>query len=189
MLRAATEAIQLADAKKLCPTAKQGRRDAAILALLLHAGLRVSEVCSLKKKDMVIGKRSGQVIVRSGKGGRYREVPLNRDAREAVKIWLSVRSDSADDTLFVGRRGVGLKARGVQRMVERLAIAARLDPEQVTPHTLRHTMGKNLIDAGVSLDRVAMLMGHSNLNTTAIYTTPSQADLAMAVERIAWEDE
>ena len=101
---------------------------------------------------------------------------------------MSVRPDNADDALFAGRRGVPLKSRGVQRMVERLAIAARLDPEQVTPHTLRHTFGKNLVDAGVSLDRVAMLMGHSNLNTTAIYTTPSQTDLAAAVERIAWED-
>jgi len=59
----------------------------------------------------------------------------------------------------------------------------------VTPHTLRHSFGKNLVDTGVSLDRMAALPGHESLDTTAIYTTPSQADLAAAVEGVAWGDE
>ena len=187
LLRAATAAIQLADTKKLAPSASQGRRNAAILALLLHAGLRVSEVCALTTKDVQVEERKGLVIVRAGKGGKYREVPLNKDAREALRAWLNVHPGDTE-ILFPGRRGAPLRPRGVQRMVDLLAVTARLDPEQVTPHTLRHTFGKNLVDAGVPLDRVAMLMGHSNLNTTAIYTTPSQRDLANAVERVAWQD-
>ncbi len=51
----------------------------------------------------------------------------------------------------------------------------------MTPHQLRHTFAKNLVNAGVTLEKVAMLLGHSNLNTTRIYITPSQADLAAAV--------
>ena len=73
------------------------------------------------------------------------------------------------------------------------AIAGRpleigLEPDEVTPHKLWHTIGKSLVDAGVSLDRVAMLMGHQDLATTAIYTTPSRADLVAAVEKIAWKE-
>ncbi len=74
-------------------------------------------------------------------------------------------------------------------MLDKLAHSASgLDPEEVTPHKLRHTFGKSLVDAGVSLDRVAMLMGHQDLATTAIYTTPSREDLTAAVEKIAWQD-
>lgn len=92
-------------------------------------------------------------------------------------------------TLFLGRRQEPLQPRGVQRAIERLALAAHLDTEIVTPHTLRHTFGKNLVDAGVSLDRVAMLLGHESLDTTAVYTTPSKADLTAAVEQVAWMEE
>ena len=54
----------------------------------------------------------------------------------------------------------------------------------LAPHTLRHTFAKNLVDAGVSLEKVAALLGHSNLNTTRIYVTPSQQDLARAVDAL-----
>ena len=56
----------------------------------------------------------------------------------------------------------------------------------ITPHMFRHTFGKNLVDAGESLDRVAALAGHSSLNTTARYTKPTQADLEQAVSRLEW---
>ncbi len=59
--------------------------------------------------------------------------------------------------------------------------------EACSPHTLRHTFAKNLVDADVSLDRVAALLGHENLNTTRIYTTPSVYDLTEAVERLEGE--
>jgi site-specific recombinase XerD len=82
-----------------------------------------------------------------------------------------------------------LLARDIQRMLDKLAHSASgLEPEEVTPHKLRHTFGKSLVDAGVSLDRVAVLMGHQDLATTAIYTTPSRADLAAAVEKIACQE-
>ena len=57
--------------------------------------------------------------------------------------------------------------------------------EEVTPHTLRHTFGKNLVDAGVPLDRVAQLLGHESVDTTRIYTTPSEQDLQREVEKVA----
>lgn len=187
LLNAATAAIQVAEARGLSASAATAKRNAAILSLLLNAGLRVSELCALRLDDVTINDRSGLVVVRSGKGGKYREVPLNKDVRQKLRDWLAVRQ-SDGEYLFFGRRGDVLKPRGVQRVISDLAAAARLDIGTVTPHALRHTFGKNLVDAGTPLDRVAMLMGHSNLNTTAIYTRPSGADLAAAVDRIAWAD-
>lgn len=76
-----------------------------------------------------------------------------------------------------------LRPPGIYYLVKKYAYEARI--EKITPHTLRHTFGKNLVDAGVPLDRIATLLGHSSLNTTRIYTVPSQADLQDAVETIA----
>jgi len=112
-----------------------------------------------------------------------RKVPLNADVRKALKAWLEVRPEVDHDFLFVGQKKGPLGVQGIQRMVRKYARLAGL--EGVTPHALRHTFGKNLVDAGVSLDRVARLMGHSSLDITAIYTRPGPEDLENAVERIA----
>lgn len=87
------------------------------------------------------------------------------------------------DHLFVGQKGRPLRPAGIYYLVKKYGYEVRI--EGISPHTLRHTFGKNLVDAGVPLDRVATLLGHSSLNTTRIYTVPSQADLQDAVESIA----
>jgi len=194
LLRAAAEIEQLAEAKGLTASAELACRDQAIIALMLHAGLRVSEVCALQPRDVTMSARSGWVVVRFGKGRKYREVPLNVDARKAVKCWLEIqpeflkKGEATDKWLFVGQRGEPLQPRAVQRVLEKLAHVAHLEAKTVTPHTLRHTFGKNLVDTGTPLNQVAMLLGHDNLNTTAIYTTPSATDLSQAVDKIAWAD-
>ncbi len=76
-----------------------------------------------------------------------------------------------------------MTARAVQRVLHRYGRAAHID--NLTPHVLRHSFGKALIDAQVSIEKVAALLGHSNLNTTRIYITPSNQDLEKAVETIA----
>lgn len=188
LIREADATIRLAKAKALSPSANLATRNAAILSLLLH-GLRVSEVCALRSEDVTIRERSGKVVVHAGKGNKYREVPINVDARQAVSAWLKVRPEDNGVYLFSGRRDQQLQPRAVQRFLDRLARRAGLDPQRVTPHACRHTFGKNLVDAGESLDRVTILMGHNDLSTTALYTTPSRADLASAVEKIAWQDD
>jgi integrase/recombinase XerC len=187
LLREVDADIRLAKAKKLTPSAELATRNAAIFSLLLH-GLRVSEVCALHLEDVTIKDKSGKVIVHAGKGNKYREVPINVDARQTVSEWLQVRPKDSGSYLFTGRRDQKIQPRAVQRFLDKLARRAGLDPAKVTPHACRHTFGKNLVDVGESLDRVAMLMGHKDLSTTAIYTTPSQSDLAAAVDRIAWQD-
>ncbi len=162
------------------------QRDAAILSTLLHTGLRVSELTALRVNDLSLGERRGELLVRAGKGGRQRRVPLNAEARRALRAWLDVRPEDSGEYLFPplehGKKGGRLSTRSVQRTVRRFGEQAGVP--DVTPHVLRHTFAKNLVDAGVSLEKVAALLGHSNLNTTRIYITPSQQDLALAVEKV-----
>jgi len=119
--------------------------------------------------------------VRQGKGDKYREVPLNATARRVLEKYAS---ELEGGWLFPGRHGGHITTRAAEKALARFGRLAGVD---VTPHMLRHTFGKMLVDAGESLDRVATLMGHSNLNTTARYTKPSMQDLERAVEKLAWK--
>ncbi|MHB1416600.1 MAG: tyrosine-type recombinase/integrase [Chloroflexota bacterium] len=163
---------------------RQGnKRNLVILQLLRHTGLRVSELCNLRQGDIALAERKGQVVVRSGKGGKYRVVPLNLDVRKALSAYFAVRPKNVeDDHLFIGQRDEGLRPTGVYDIVVNYARGAGL--ENVSPHILRHTFGKHTLDAGENLVTVAALMGHARLDTTAIYTQPSERDLEKAVEKI-----
>jgi site-specific recombinase XerD len=155
------------------------KRDLALISILYYTGLRVRELTSLRLMDLELSERRGVLTIRAGKGAKFRLVPLNAEARAALKDHLALRPDSADDHLFLGQRGKGLKTRMVEYLIARYARLANL--EGVTPHTLRHTAAKSLLDAGVSLEKVASLLGHQRLQTTVIYTTPSFKDLEQAV--------
>ena len=157
-------------------------RDAAIVKLILFAGLRVGEIIQLRLSDVVLDERKGSVVVREGKGTKRREIPLNAKARKALLDYLRMRPDVEMNELFLGQRNEGVQSKTIQRAVQRFAKKAEL--KNVTPHTLRHSFAKALIDAGVSLEKVATLLGHSNLNTTRIYTTPGEEDLEESVGRI-----
>ena len=157
------------------------RRDASLVLFLWHTGLRVSEAIALTKRDVQLSERKGQVTVR-GKGTKQRTVPLNTEARKALQAWLDVRPQTVDDSVWVSTEADrALTVRSVQHVLQRFGHAAHID--DLTPHVLRHCFGKNLIDAEVSLEKVAALLGHSNLNTTRTYITPSEQDLALAVEQ------
>ncbi|MDA8063957.1 MAG: tyrosine-type recombinase/integrase [Thermaerobacter sp.] len=158
-------------------------RDAALVALLLLAGLRVSEVLALSPADVVIRERSGQVVVRHGKGNKRRTVPLNATAREMLAPWLAERTGEA--MLFPGGRGrERLTRQETWEVLHRLSGRARV--EGMHPHALRHSFGKGLVDAGGSLDPVALLLDHSSLDTTASYTRPTEQDLEAAVDLMGW---
>jgi site-specific recombinase XerD len=121
-------------------------RDIALITLMLHTGLRVSEVSNLRMGDIRISPRGVSVRVRGGKGEKFRSVPLNVDARKAVQAYLEELGEvEGARWLFMGKRGERLKSSGIRYLVECYAYDARL--EEVTPHTLRHTFGKNMVDA------------------------------------------
>jgi site-specific recombinase XerD len=161
------------------------KRDLAILAVLRHTGIRVGELCSLRPDDLTINERSGELIVRSGKGSKHRIVPLNLDARKALQAYLQVRPEIGTPQLFVGQRGNGLTSLGIEKIVRKYAYQAGL--QDVTPHTLRHSFGKHALDSGSDLVAVSTLLGHQRLETTAIYTTPSRRDLEQAVAKLERE--
>lgn len=159
-------------------------RDLAIIEMMIQTGLRVSELVDLMLDDVELGERSGKVIVREGKGGKYREVPLSKEVRVALANYLQAREEDDSQRFFLGQRGP-LNVPGVQYLVAKYAYQARIP--DVTPHTLRHTFGKNLVDAGISLEQVAALLGHESLDTVMIYTKPSPGDLEKAVRKAAGE--
>jgi site-specific recombinase XerD len=161
---------------------RSGRdRDAALLQVLLHTGLRVGELVALEWSDVYLSPRKGHLVVRDGKGGKHREVPLNKEARDALVALGYAVGAGRDEEIFRGQRGP-LTTRAVQQLVRRYGDAAGL--EDVTPHVLRHTFCKDLIDAGAHLQEVAALAGHENLNTTRRYVEPSRGDLQGAVDRL-----
>lgn len=156
-------------------------RDMAIIGLMLHAGLRVREVCTLRREDVVISERKGVLRV-TGKGNKVRQVPLNKTLRKILTNWLAINQEGP---LFPNRFGQPITVDGVEKLFREYAYHAHLTG--VTPHSLRHAFCKNLIDLGVPIDQVAVLAGHASLDVTKRYTAPSMADLQAAVEKASWE--
>ena len=111
-------------------------RDRAIVTLLLYTAIRLHELVDLDVGDVSISARKGLLVVRSGKGDAYREVPLNRSCRQALEDWLKTRAPmNGDLALFVGRHGRRLTPRSVDRAVRGVAARAGLE---LSAHTLRH---------------------------------------------------
>jgi site-specific recombinase XerD len=160
----------------------QGIRDRCIILLLYHTGLRAGVLAAVRLDDLTLSDRSGQVLVRRGKGNKARRVPLNAEACTAIRDYLHVRPISEVQQLLVGQRGEPLSAHAIYDTVVKYGRSAGL--EEVTPHTHRHTFARTLVAAGTPLSDVADLLGHSSLDTTRIYTKASETDLAAVVARL-----
>jgi site-specific recombinase XerD len=155
-------------------------RDKAILELLFSTGLRVSELCSLPRD---INLNQDEISVR-GKGEKVRVVFISPDAKKAIKKYLEKRGDM-DDALFIqitdkkmaeGDKSLRLTSRSIERIVKFYAIKAGIS-KKVTPHILRHSFATDLLRNGADLRSVQMLLGHSNINTTQIYTHVTDREL------------
>jgi len=109
----------------LSKAALKATRDMAIAVLLLHTGLRISELVGLRLSDVEMSERKGSLNVR-GKGNKQRKVPLNVDVRKALRQWLEVRPDIESEALFLGRNSAPLSVRGVQKVVADLAKRAQV---------------------------------------------------------------
>lgn len=169
-------------------------RELAIVKLMLHAGLRVQELCDLRRNDIVISDRKGVVTVRDGKHGKFREVPLNKDLRQVLSAYMGEYEGVGSDPLFKSTsnnsKGKAMSTRAIQQLIERYRDLTKI--ETLTCHSLRHSFGHDLVAGGVPLNQVAILLGHvksnglPNIEMTLIYTQPSQDDLQSAVERLSW---
>ena len=191
--RALAEAEQRAflRAVEACPSP----RDRAMATVLFYTGLRLSELAGLDVDDVAVSQRRGRVVVRSGKGDAYREVPLNSACRKALDEWASARADQlagGEDegppdkagALWLSRAGARMSARAVDLVLRRLALDAHL---QLSAHTLRHTCLTNLVRSGAYVVLVAEIAGHRRLDTTRRYSLPSQADKDAALEAVLVE--
>ncbi len=160
-------------------------RNVALVQLMLQAGLRVGEVTALTHADLTLKTRSGSVRVRDGKGRKAREVPLNTTVRRAVQDYLATQLEtSAGTPIFRSKRGTSLAVRSVQAVVARLAQQAGIARISVSAQTLRHTFARHYLQQHPGkLRELADLLGHESLDTTAVYTKPSQDELAADVER------
>ncbi len=163
----------------------QAKRNYAILQTLLQTGVRAGELASLVIGDVVLSKRSGVLHVRSGKGEKARDIPLDASARKALAAYLEERGKLAvGKPLFPSERGGPLSVRGLELLIRGLAFRAGVDREDVTVHAWRHTFALSYLkDHPGDLVGLARLLGHESLNTTAVYTQPSVEDLAEKLER------
>ena len=151
-------------------------RDAAVLALLYGAGLRISEALAVKRVDAPVGALDVLTIL--GKGQKTRQVPVITTVRQAIERYIALCPWplDADGPLFIGVKRGRLSPRIVQLAVERLRGALSL-PESATPHALRHSFATHLLGRGGDLRSIQELLGHASLSTTQIYTAVDSARL------------
>ncbi len=148
-----------------------GRRDRAILELMYATGLRISETAQLRRSDVYIDE--GFLRVR-GKGGKERIVPFSEAARDCLNKYLELSrpllvKKGEPEQVFVNYSGGAFTRQGLWKMIKghgaRIGISARL-----TPHALRHSFATHLVERGADLRSVQILLGHSSITTTEIYT-------------------
>lgn len=153
------------------PKKPSGCRDAAMLELLYAAGLRVSELITLKLQD--VNLTAGYVRV-FGKGAKERVVPIGQYAQEKIRRFTTgarqaLLKDRISATLFVARAGKPLSRQGFWKLIKRYGLRAGLR-KVITPHTLRHSFASHLLEGGADLRAVQTMLGHADIATTQIYT-------------------
>ncbi len=161
------------------PEAPTGLRDRAVLELMYGTGLRVSELAALESLN--INLRQGVLRVR-GKGDKERLVPIGEEARHWLERYLAEARPTlvgrrAVSHLFIDRRGEPLNRQQVWYAIKQLARRAGIDPDQVSPHKLRHAFATHLLNHGADLRALQMMLGHSSLSTTQIYTLVAREGL------------
>ena len=176
--------------KFLEPTELSGLLDAAqasspihyaLVVVMAYAGLRVAEACALQWRD--IGER--RLLVRRGKGGKQRYVPLHprlQAALEAVRPFNQERTDY----IFPSnqRPGSPMTTRWAQRIVKRLCLSVDIEDERAHPHVLRHSFATNTYRAKRNILATQRLLGHASVATTQVYTHLVTDDLEETVDAL-----
>lgn len=146
-----------------------GMRDRCILELLYAGGLRVSELCNLKVDDLDMQQGIARVL---GKGAKERVAPIHNLMLELLDKYISKwrpQFRPASKFLFLNRSGNGLTRQYIWKLVKKYAAQANL-PDTLSPHSFRHSFATHLLEGGADLRTVQILLGHSSINTTEIYT-------------------
>jgi integrase/recombinase XerD len=162
-----------------------GRRDHALLALMIQTGVRVSELTGVRVSDVHLG--TGAHIRVLGKGRKRRATTLTAETVQALRAWIKERQGQPDEPLFPTRQGRALSRYTVGAIVTKHAAVATgncpsLEAKHVTPHSLRHTNAMLLRAKGVDIATIALWLGHESTQTTHIYehADPKLKELAIA---------
>lgn len=140
-----------------------GGRRGLMLRTLLETMLRVSEFVSLQVEDISFAENL--IIVRDGKGGKRREVPITDSLARELKLHVGGRNTGP---LFQSPRGGCYSARRIQQIVKETAKDAGIT-KRIYPHLLRHTMATKLVNSGMPIEHVRKVLGHESIDTTRIY--------------------
>ena len=146
-------------------------RDKALLEFAYASGVRVSELTTLKLRDLALSEGFASVF---GKGSKERLVPVGRAAINALEVYLrevrpGLARQGGDGAVFLNARGRSLTRMGVWKILRKYVDAAGLE-KRVTPHTLRHSFATHLLEGGADLAAVQEMLGHADISTTQIYT-------------------
>ncbi|WP_435532755.1 site-specific tyrosine recombinase XerD [Vibrio stylophorae] len=165
-----TEVEALLDAPQLDDPIEM--RDYAMLELLYATGLRVTELVSLTLENMSLRQGAVRVV---GKGGKERLVPMGDAAMDAIEQFLThgrpqLLGEVSSDVVFPSRRARMMTRQTFWHRIKLYATRAGIDAEALSPHVLRHAFATHLLNHGADLRVVQMLLGHSDLSTTQIYT-------------------
>ncbi len=145
---------------------KEGIRDRAILELMYAAGLRASELVSLRQKN--IDLRTG-IVTCFGKGRKERTIPIGKSAAQALENYIAIKDlPSAINLHLFLNRGEPLTRQFLWAIIKHYGPIASI--KEISPHTLRHTFATHLLQNGAETKDVQALLGHSNITTTQIYT-------------------
>ena len=160
------------------PDSALGLRDRALLEIMYAAGLRVSEVINLE-----IGQVQFQVgcLMVRGKGSKERLVPVHQTALQRLREYmegarLKLLNGARQEAVFVNNRGGRLSRMGIWKLLQKYAVLSGLRTK-ISPHTLRHTFATHLLEGGADLRSLQLMLGHSAISTTQIYTHVSQSHL------------
>lgn len=160
-------------------------RDKAMLELLYATGLRVTELVSLTMDNISLNQGVVRVI---GKGNKERIVPMGEEAGHWVSQFIlygrsALLNGQSSDVVFPSRRAVQMTRQTFWHRIKYYAVLAEIDTNSLSPHVLRHAFATHLVNHGADLRVVQMLLGHSDLSTTQIYTHVAKERLKRLHER------
>lgn len=154
------------------------KRDLAILTLFLNCGLRLSELCNIKVKDI-----KGDILVVRGKGNKDRTVYLNEKCIEVIESYKQDRKNIKHSYLFVSERKNQMSKRMVQYIVQKNIESTGLDTAKYSTHKLRHTAATLLYKhSNIDIRTIQKILGHKNIGTTQVYTHVDDEDLRKAIK-------
>ena len=155
------------------------KRDRAMIEMLYATGMRISELVNLKITNLDIQRCVVKVL---GKGSKERLIPFGEVASEALNDYMKDRQDSSSKEIFLSNRGTKMSR---QAFWSRMKVYLRREGlnDSISPHTLRHAFATHLLNRGADLRSVQLLLGHSDLSTTQIYTHIAKQRLSEVLKK------